>query len=74
MSKIGFIGLGIGIMGAPMAHNLQQAGHTLFLHSRSGVKDKALLISLCDSGQTAPNFWLNPQNGVGYPIVVMGRN
>jgi hypothetical protein len=41
MSKIGFIGL--GIMGAPMARNLQQAGHTLFLHSRSGVKDKALL-------------------------------
>ena len=41
MSKIGFIDL--GIMGAPMARNLQQAGHTLFLHSRSGVKDKALL-------------------------------
>jgi 2-hydroxy-3-oxopropionate reductase len=41
MSKIGFVGL--GIMGAPMARNLQQARHTLFLHSRSGVKDKALL-------------------------------
>jgi 2-hydroxy-3-oxopropionate reductase len=41
MSNIGFIGL--GIMGAPMARNLQKAGHTLFLHSRSGVKDKALL-------------------------------
>ena len=23
-----------------------------------------LLISLSSSGQTAPNFWLNPQNGV----------
>jgi multidrug efflux pump subunit AcrB len=29
-----------------------------------------LLISLAGSGQTAPNFWLNPQNGVSYPIVV----
>jgi 2-hydroxy-3-oxopropionate reductase len=28
MSKIGFIGL--GIMGTPMAANLQKAGHTLF--------------------------------------------
>jgi 2-hydroxy-3-oxopropionate reductase len=41
MSKVGFIGL--GIMGAPMARNLQHAGHALFLHSRSGVKDRALL-------------------------------
>ena len=29
-----------------------------------------LLISLTSSGQTAPNFWLNPQNGVSYPIAV----
>src|SRR5271157_1125538 len=41
MSKIGFIGL--GIMGTPMARNLQEAGHTLFLYSRSGVKDRSLL-------------------------------
>jgi 2-hydroxy-3-oxopropionate reductase len=41
MSKVGFIGL--GIMGTPMARNLQRAGHALFLHSRSGVKDRALL-------------------------------
>jgi 2-hydroxy-3-oxopropionate reductase len=33
--KIGFIGL--GIMGTPMALNLIKGGHTLFLHSRSGV-------------------------------------
>ncbi len=33
--KIGFIGL--GIMGRPMAGHLAQAGHDLFLHSRSGV-------------------------------------
>jgi 2-hydroxy-3-oxopropionate reductase len=33
--KVGFIGL--GIMGKPMALNLIKCGHTLFLHSRSGV-------------------------------------
>jgi 2-hydroxy-3-oxopropionate reductase len=35
MSKVGFIGL--GIMGRPMAANLIKGGHTLCLHSRSGV-------------------------------------
>ncbi len=30
----------------------------------------SLLISLSGSGQTAPNFWLNPQNGVSYSITV----
>jgi 2-hydroxy-3-oxopropionate reductase len=35
MSDIGFIGL--GIMGKPMAANLIKGGHTLHLHSRSGV-------------------------------------
>ncbi|MDQ4060562.1 MAG: 2-hydroxy-3-oxopropionate reductase [Pseudomonadota bacterium] len=34
MSDVGFIGL--GIMGRPMAANLQAGGHRLFLHSRSG--------------------------------------
>lgn len=41
MADIGFIGL--GIMGAPMAGNLQEGGHRLFLYNRSGVKQKALL-------------------------------
>src|ERR1700680_3275952 len=41
MANIGFIGL--GIMGAPMALNLHKGGHQLFLHSRSGVKEKTLL-------------------------------
>ena len=35
MSTIGFVGL--GIMGKPMAANLIKGGHTLHLHSRSGV-------------------------------------
>src|SRR5258705_230982 len=29
-----------------------------------------LLISLSSSGQTAPNSWLNPQNGVSYSVAV----
>src|ERR1700740_963271 len=41
MANIGFIGL--GIMGTPMALNLKKGGHRLFLFSRSGVKDRALL-------------------------------
>jgi multidrug efflux pump subunit AcrB len=31
----------------------------------------SLLISLSSSGQTAPNFWLNPQNGNTYRVNVM---
>jgi len=30
-----------------------------------------LLVSLSSSGQTAPNFWLNPANGVQYGVTVM---
>jgi multidrug efflux pump subunit AcrB len=29
----------------------------------------SLLVSLSGSGQVAPTFWLNPKNGVSYPIV-----
>ena len=49
MSKLGFIGL--GIMGAPMAAHLIDAGHELFLHTRSQVP-AALLTGkavACDS-------------------------
>lgn len=35
MSTLGFVGL--GIMGRPMAANLMKGGHTVHLHSRSGV-------------------------------------
>src|ERR1700759_2101331 len=31
---------------------------------------QSLLISLTGTGQTAPNEWLNPQNGVNYQVVV----
>jgi multidrug efflux pump subunit AcrB len=30
----------------------------------------SLLTSLAGSGQTEPTFWLNPANGVSYPIIV----
>jgi len=40
MSKIGFIGL--GVMGKPMALHLQQGGHTVFAHTRSGVPQDLL--------------------------------
>lgn len=35
MKKLGFIGM--GIMGLPMARHLIEAGHEVYLHSRSGV-------------------------------------
>ena len=31
---------------------------------------RSMLISLSGTGQTAPNQWLNPQNGVNYQVVV----
>src|SRR2546422_6964999 len=30
-----------------------------------------LLVSLSSSAQTAPNFWLNPQSGISYTVLVM---
>ena len=48
MSNVGFIGL--GIMGKPMALNLIKGGHTLFLHTRSGVPKE-----LTDAGGKACN-------------------
>jgi 2-hydroxy-3-oxopropionate reductase len=47
MARIGFIGL--GIMGAPMAQNLQSGGHALFVYKRSG----ALPDALAQGGATA---------------------
>lgn len=38
--KLGFIGL--GIMGAPMAHHLLKAGKTLYAHTRSNTPDELL--------------------------------
>ncbi len=31
---------------------------------------QSVLVSLSGSFQTAPNFWLNPTNGVSYPVAV----
>ncbi|MDM0105060.1 2-hydroxy-3-oxopropionate reductase [Variovorax sp. J22R24] len=45
--KIGFIGL--GIMGAPMAQNLMQAGHEMFVRTRSKVPDALKTATACAS-------------------------
>ncbi|HEY1612012.1 MAG TPA: NAD(P)-binding domain-containing protein, partial [Paraburkholderia sp.] len=45
MAKVGFIGP--GIMGAPMAANLQKGGHELFVYGRSSVP-----AALTDAGAT----------------------
>jgi 2-hydroxy-3-oxopropionate reductase len=51
MAKVGFIGL--GIMGAPMAANLQQGGHQLYVHDRNpppaGLIENGA--TLCESGR-----------------------
>ncbi len=61
---------------------LRQVPHTPDIHvnvdrtlaSQLGVSQRDvasdLLISLSSSNQTAPNFWLNPQNGLNYSIFV----
>ena len=40
------------------------------LDCNSGDVANSMLISLSGSGQTAPNQWLNPVNGVNYQVVV----
>lgn len=49
--KVGFIGL--GIMGAPMAANLQKGGHTLFLHTVGPMPEHLISAggARCGSGQ-----------------------
>ncbi|WP_311733348.1 2-hydroxy-3-oxopropionate reductase [Variovorax sp. Sphag1AA] len=47
MMKIGFIGL--GIMGAPMAQNLLQAGHEMFVRTRSKVPEALKTATACAS-------------------------
>ncbi len=46
MQKVGYIGL--GLMGAPMARNLMQAGYSLVLHNRS----RAIVDELTNEGAT----------------------
>jgi multidrug efflux pump subunit AcrB len=42
---------------------------------KAGFQQRAiaqnLLIALSGSSQTSPNFWLNPENGVSYPLMTM---
>ncbi len=30
----------------------------------------SLLVSLSSSGQVSPNYWIDPKNGVNYPVAV----
>ncbi|MFX7825126.1 NAD(P)-binding domain-containing protein, partial [Acinetobacter baumannii] len=50
MAKVGFIGL--GIMGAPMAENLQKGGHKLYLHDQKNPPAPLLEggATVCTSG------------------------
>ena len=58
------------MMGLPTLHldmdrtRINQVG----LNARDVAQ--SVLISLSGSFQTAPNFWLNPKNGVTYPIAI----
>jgi CzcA family heavy metal efflux pump len=69
------------IPGAADVHVQQMLGlPTLFLDmdrtriNQVGLNSRdvaqSVLISLSGSFQTAPNFWLNPKNGVTYPIAI----
>ncbi|HET7825617.1 MAG TPA: 2-hydroxy-3-oxopropionate reductase [Anaeromyxobacter sp.] len=51
MANLGFVGL--GIMGRPMAANLLKGGHTVHLHSRSGVPQELVAAGgvACASGR-----------------------
>lgn len=51
MKKIGFIGL--GIMGAPMAKHLLEAGHSLFVNSRGGLPQSlaGYQLTVCDNAK-----------------------
>ena len=49
--------------------NLDQTrAQQMGLSQRDVMND--LLVSLSSSGQTSPNYWLNPKNGVNYSIAV----
>jgi len=61
MARIGFIGL--GIMGKPMAGHLIGAGHSLFLHSRSGVPPELVAAG----GKALPS----PQEVVRHATVII---
>jgi CzcA family heavy metal efflux pump len=59
------------VMDAPeMRFNVDRTkAQQMGLSQRDVASD--LLVSLSSSGQTAPNFWLNPANGVQYAVSVM---
>jgi CzcA family heavy metal efflux pump len=58
------------IVNAPEIHvNVDRTRAVLVGMAQRDVAN-SLLVSLSSSNQTAPNYWLNPKNGVSYPVVV----
>ncbi len=69
MAKIGFIGT--GIMGKPMAQNLQKAGHSLFLSTHHDAAPADLLeagaIALANPEGSGPGSRVHHRHGAGHP-------
>ena len=58
--------------GVQRAGGQRQCGAAESTAARLTQKDVAdnVVLALSGSGQTAPNFWMDPQTGVEYPVVV----
>ena len=69
MAKIGFIGT--GIMGKPMAQNLQKAGHSLFLSTHHDAAPADLLEAGAVPWPTrsGPGSRVHHRHGAGHPQV-----
>jgi multidrug efflux pump subunit AcrB len=59
------------VLGVPeLMFNVDRTRASQMGLSQRSVAD-SLLISLSSSNQIAPNYWIDPRNGVDYPIAVM---
>jgi multidrug efflux pump subunit AcrB len=59
------------VLGAPeLMFNVDRTRASQMGLSQRAVAD-SLLISLSSSAQIAPNYWIDPRNGVDYPVAVM---
>jgi multidrug efflux pump subunit AcrB len=59
------------VLGVPeLMFNVDRTRASQMGLSQRSVAD-SLLISLSSSSQIAPNYWIDPRNGVDYPIAVM---
>jgi len=79
MAQVGYIGL--GLMGAPMARNLQKAGHNLIVHNRSQVIVEQLVSegmiaasSPAEVAEKADFVFTNLPDSPDVETVVLGEN